>query len=416
MTSSYPTFMFPFLSRSALTTLLILALVGCDQQQEKNSGANTQETEQIGDKTSAEIAATEQKNSAKLTEQAKTQADAAITPKIPEHQTTTIANGLVVSDSPEQGKLEQDKDEIFKNNESIVADFGFSGTTALPIEPESKAYCLNQKTDSTVSVEQACTAISSRLASVSLQSCRSAMLTPTGCESAQGFPILVREFAPTENKATRGRILLIGGTHGDELTSISVAFRWIEKLNRYHSGLFHWHIVPMMNPDGVLKKSASRTNHNGVDLNRNLPSDDWERNALSYWENRGGKNPRRYPGTEPASEPETQWLIDEINTFKPDAIISVHAPYGVVDFDALLLNTAPKNLGKLHLNLLGTYPGSLGNYAGINRDIPVITLELPHSWVMPSDNETTKIWEDIVAWLRKNIDSPAVIEQTADAG
>jgi len=59
----------------------------------------------------------------------------------------------------------------------------------------------------------------------------------------------------------------------------------------------------------------------------------------------------------------------------------------------------------LRLNLLGTYPGSLGNYAGINRDIPVITLELPHSWDMPSVSETTKIWEDIVAWLRKNIDN-----------
>ena len=106
-----------------------------------------------------------------------------------------------------------------------------------------------------------------------------------------------------------------------------------------------------------------------------------------------------------SSEPETKWLIDEINSFKPDAIISVHAPYGVVDFDAQILDIAPKNLGRLLLNLLGTYPGSLGNYAGINRNIPVITLELPHAWVMPSEAETTKLWEDIVAWLRKNINN-----------
>jgi len=171
------------------------------------------------------------------------------------------------------------------------------------------------------------------------------------------------------------------------------------------SCLYHWRIAPMMNPDGVLKRGATRTNKNGVDLNRNLPSDDWDTNALAYWETKGSKNPRKYPGKKAASEPETQWLIDEINAFKPDAIISIHAPYGVVDYDALLLNTAPKSLGKLRLNLLGTYPGSLGNYAGINRDIPVITLELPHSWDMPSVSETTKIWEDIVAWLRKNIDN-----------
>ena len=96
-------------------------------------------------------------------------------------------------------------------------------------------------------------------------------------------------------------------------------------------------------------------------------------------------------------------LLHSLQNQQPDAIISVHAPYGVVDFDSLLLNTAPKSLGKLHLNLLGTYPGSLGNYAGINRNIPVITLELPHSWEMPSIGESNEIWEDIVQWLKKNV-------------
>ena len=95
--------------------------------------------------------------------------------------------------------------------------------------------------------------------------------------------------------------------------------------------------------------------------------------------------------------------VVQLATFKPDAIIAVHAPYGIVDFDSHTLKTAPKSLGKLHLNLLGTYPGSLGNYAGINRNIPVITLELPHSWIMPSESETTQIWEDIVAWLNRTV-------------
>jgi protein MpaA len=239
-----------------------------------------------------------------------------------------------------------------------------------------------------------------------MQVCRAAKLSYSNCNSVNGFPILVREFPPLPNREPQGRILVVGGTHGDELTSISVTFRWIEKLNQYHSGLFHWHVVPMMNPDGVLKKAASRTNQNGVDLNRNMPSEDWHEKK--------DENPRRYPGERPASEPEVQWMIDEINTFDPDAIISVHAPYGVIDFDALLLNTAPKSLGRLRLNLLGTYPGSLGNYAGINRNIPVITLELPHAWVMPSEAETTKIWEDIVGWLRKNIPVDQRITQSSE--
>jgi len=294
-----------------------------------------------------------------------------------------------------------------KDNKSIVLNAGFSGAEHQLIKGEPERFCLNQQKihSNTELIKDACRQISKRLASVEYSACEAAQLQLTGCSSVNGFPILVSEFAPLETRKPQGRILIVGGTHGDELTSVSVTMHWIEKLNRHHSGLFHWHLAPLMNPDGVLKKRATRTNGNGVDLNRNMPSNDWQRNAQRYWIEKSSKDPRKYPGEMPSSEPETQWLIDEIESFKPDVIISVHAPYGVVDFDSPLLNTAPKSLGKLHLNLLGTYPGSLGNYAGINRNIPVITLELPHSWIMPSDVEITRIWEDIVSWLRTNINT-----------
>ena len=299
------------------------------------------------------------------------------------------------------------------NPTQLITDLGFTDThTGAPeTTTTSKPYCLkandSNEHDAELTLHDECLRISNRLASVSMESCLAAELKETGCHSVLGFPIMVRDFGPIKNKVPQARILVIGGTHADELTSVSTTFKWLEKLNTHHSGLFHWHVVPLMNPDGLLKKSATRTNHNGVDLNRNMPSDDWHANALHYWQTKSNKNPRRYPGEKPSSEPETQWLVDEINTFKPDAIISIHAPYGVVDFDSLLLNTAPKSLGKLHLNLLGTYPGSLGNYAGINRNIPVITVELPHAWVMPSEHELTQIWQDIVAWLKKNVNTPS---------
>jgi len=306
-----------------------------------------------------------------------------------------------------------------ENTKELIEDLGFSGVDddfeqqVADTQREVSLYCLNSGTESQISVEMACERISNRLSSISYENCASAELQQSGCLSVEGFPILVREFPPIETKIPRGRILVVGGTHGDELTSVSIMFRWIEKLNRFHSGLYHWHMAPMMNPDGVLKKGATRTNHNGVDLNRNLPTDDWRQLALEYWEKKGKKSERKYPGQEPASEPEVQWLIDEIETFKPDAIIAVHAPYGIVDFDSQILNTAPKSLGKLHLNLLGTYPGSLGNYAGIDRNIPVITLELPHSWIMMSEAESTQIWEDIVSWLRRNV-GPELAYETGE--
>jgi hypothetical protein len=296
----------------------------------------------------------------------------------------------------------------------MVEDLQFSSATDSfgDLNKSENLFCLNpDASNQHALVEMACQQMSDRLASVKYERCLAANLQVSGCQSVKGFPILFREFKPLQTRKPLGRILVIGGTHGDELTSVSVTMRWIDQLSKNHSGLFHWHMAPLMNPDAVLKPAATRTNHNGVDLNRNMPSNDWNEKAIKYWRIKSGEDVRKFPGKEPASEPETQWLVDEINHFKPDAIISVHAPYGVVDFDSLLLNTAPKSLGKLHLNLLGTYPGSLGNYAGINRNIPVITLELPHSWEMPSVQDSDKIWQDIIQWLTQNVNSAVTQNQ-----
>lgn len=293
-----------------------------------------------------------------------------------------------------------------KNNETDTYQPFCNSYTDLEIEttPLTNEKTTNRsESEEGISEATFCEKISDRLASVDYQSCRSSKLLPTGCQSVDGVPLMLREFPPIKDKPPLGRVLVIGGTHGDELTSVSVVFRWIAKLNKFHSGLFHWRIMPVMNPDGLLPRSAKRTNFNNVDLNRNMPSDDWEQNALEYWKTKGSEDPRKFPGDQANSEPETRWLVDEIALFKPDAIIAVHAPYGVVDFDARQLDTAPKSLGKLHLNLLGTYPGSLGNYAGINRNIPVVTLELPHAWEMPSMKESDLIWKDIVSWLKKTL-------------
>lgn len=248
-------------------------------------------------------------------------------------------------------------------------------------------------------VTQTCKKIDKKLASVTLNECLSSNLRPSTFVSNKGTPILVTEFPPVDTRTPMGKILIIGGTHGDELTSISIVFKWIKILQKYHSGLFHWHIAPLMNPDGALLPKATRPNSKNVDLNRNMPTPDWHRLSSERWK-KIGKDPRKSPGNEPASEPETQWLIHEIETFQPDAIVSVHAPYGILDFDSPDLTNAPKHFGRLRLNLLGTYPGSLGNYAGINRDIPVLTLELPHSWVMPKDYEINEIWTDMIGWLK----------------
>jgi hypothetical protein len=156
-----------------------------------------------------------------------------------------------------------------------------------------------------------------------------------------------------------------------------------------------------MNPDGLLRQESQRMNANNVDLNRNFPMADWHNKTSEYWVKVTERNPRRYPGAEPLSEPESRWLAAEIDHFHPDVIVSVHAPHGVVDYDGP--KDGPHKLGRLYLQLIGTYPGSLGNYAGVQKKIPVVTIELPYSGTLPAPVEIAQIWTDLVEWLRRNI-------------
>ncbi len=250
-------------------------------------------------------------------------------------------------------------------------------------------------------VEQQCRRIGHKLGSVSFRDCMAARLQESGGHSANGQLILRREFPPLPSRTPQARVLLIGGIHGDEFSAVSIVFKWMNILSRHHSGLFHWHIVPLANPDGLLRRWSRRTNGHGIDLNRNFPTRDWQEKSRDYWVRRTRRDPRRYPGLEAGSEPETQFLIREIGQFRPDVIISVHAPYGLLDFDGP--PAPPKHLGYLYTRLLGTYPGSLGNYAGVERNIPVITMELPRAGIMPTDRQIRRMWRDMVRWIRRNI-------------
>ena len=237
---------------------------------------------------------------------------------------------------------------------------------------------------------------------IKLNMCASAELKPWA-KSVNGRDIMLREFAPAQKPLAR--VLVIGGIHGDELTSVSIVFRWIERLQQPYgeAAQYQWRVIPVLNPDGLLAKPPTRVNARGVDLNRNFPTDDWSSDAARYWLVSTSRDPRRFPGTAPRSEPESSWLHHEITTFKPDVIISVHAPYSVLDFDGPPRVEPPLRFGRLQLHRLGVYPGSLGNFGGIKAGIPVVTLELPHALDMPSEDELAKVWRDMQDWLKRNV-------------
>ena len=251
------------------------------------------------------------------------------------------------------------------------------------------------------SIHDLCVELGNKLGSVNKDNCFQQQMIDNGGQSTLGRPLAYKEYPPIGDKKPLGRVLLMGGIHGDEYSATSIMFKWMDKLNQYHSGLFHWITIPCLNPDGLLQKKAQRQNANGVDLNRNFPSKDWDELAIKYWKERTYKNPRRFPGNTPLSEAETIWFDKMIKEFNPDVIIAVHAPHRLVDFDGPL--RAPKKLGALQLRLLGTYPGSLGNYAGVDLGIPVVTVELASAGIMPSSKEISTMWIDIVAWLRKEV-------------
>ncbi len=168
-------------------------------------------------------------------------------------------------------------------------------------------------------------------------------------------------------------IHLLAGVHGDEHEGIILLQTLINDLRDHsHSTLkdLQFHVVLQANPDACIQKR--RTNQRNVDINRNYPTKDWQSTFT---------NPRYYPGAHQASEPETQAHIHYLTREKPNMIITMHS------FEKALINyngncrKFAQIISKINnlpaVDSIG-YPtlGSLGTYAGIERNIPTITLEI----------------------------------------
>jgi protein MpaA len=265
-----------------------------------------------------------------------------------------------------------------------------------------------------------CAEWSARLPNVNAPLCEAAALQPSGAVSVKGVPIYQRDVRtsrlgpasapPPADGAPMPlikRVLVIGGIHGDELSSASVVFHWIGQASSSSEGL-DWRFVPVTNPDGLMLARPTRYNARGVDLNRNFPTPGWDREALKYWEQRTKKDKRRYPGPKALSEPESRFVAKTMDDWKPDLIVSLHAPYGVLDFDGP--SEPPQRLGRLHLDRVGIFPGSLGHYGGVHKGVPVVTVELPSALRTPTDTEMRQMWTDLLRWVTVNLrrrDAPA---------
>lgn len=167
------------------------------------------------------------------------------------------------------------------------------------------------------------------------------------------------------------RVLVIAGIHGDEQNT-SVLARSLavhinaETLPKNLTVI----IVPDANPDGLL--ADTRVNANGVDINRNFPAKSWR---ADYTEQ------RRFPGTQPSSEPETRAVLNLLERYPPQMVVTLHAAMGCVNWDGPGGAFAARKLASINgyplCESLGyETPGSLGLLTGVDRQIPTVTIEL----------------------------------------
>ena len=124
-------------------------------------------------------------------------------------------------------------------------------------------------------------------------------------------------------EAKDNNILIVGVFHGDEPQGKHIIEEYIknpsselEIQRKVGNNLL---FIPCLNPDGLSKNT--RTNSNGVDLNRNFPTKNWGKNE--------GENATcddcttsYYGGISPASEVETQFIINVIEKYSPKLILT----------------------------------------------------------------------------------------------
>jgi hypothetical protein len=258
-----------------------------------------------------------------------------------------------------------------------------------------------------------CADFVARLPNLQRDLCEAANLQPAPVRSVKGRTLWISDVKP---QAATMRVLVVGAIHGDEPSSAAVAFHWIRlaaQMPVVSTPVIHWRFVPVLNPDGIFSQPPRRVNGHGVDLNRNFSTPNWERDARLYWEKRTRKDPRRWPGPRPLSEPESRFLHEQMRDFKPQLIVSIHAPYGVLDFDGPVV--PPTRLGSLYLRPVGIYPGSLGNYGGVQSGMPVVTIELPNATRTPRDAETRQMWLDLLRWMNARLPTPKNVAAASGA-
>ncbi|MEE1068738.1 MAG: murein tripeptide amidase MpaA [Fibrobacteraceae bacterium] len=187
--------------------------------------------------------------------------------------------------------------------------------------------------------------------------------------SVLGAPLL---YFPAEKKT---EWLVMAGFHGEEPEGVFLLSRILRSLKKPFP---FTSVILAVNPDGL--SLGTRGNVNGVDLNRNFPTQNWQ--AQKHFSRpilESEPEIELSAGNAAASEPETKYLIQLIESLSPKAVLSIHAPLACVD-------SKERSDAVVALEKIFSIPwvedigyetkGSFGTWCA-EKAIPCITLELP---------------------------------------
>ena len=169
-------------------------------------------------------------------------------------------------------------------------------------------------------------------------------------------------------------IYILGTIHGNE----SYADQLVEQTRKLLEHNFShkneavtFIMIPCLNPDGMFSNCRANANH--VDLNRNFP--------LWNFSDQTKFNCYNISSLAPL-QPEILALLQLCKSHPPALMYSIHQPLNLINYDGpaatIALDVQCINGMRIVSDLGHATPGSLGEYFGNLKKVPVITLELPH--------------------------------------